>query len=98
MRGKMGITKNEALACLGDTATPSDSAYWSWLFRLKNILEEADVPSLLIMNGNVRYLDVEQVDCDLYRMQAGDAEIISKYTGQYLRRYAWAEERVAEFG
>lgn len=61
-RGKMGITKNEALACLGDGRQPSDSAYWSWLFRLKNILEEAGVSSLLVTKGNTRYLDVEQVD------------------------------------
>lgn len=95
-RGKMGVTKNEALACLGDGTLPSDNTYWSWLFRLKNILEEAGVPSLLITRGNTRYLDTEQVDCDLYRMRAGDAEVIGKYTGQYLRRYAWAEERIAE--
>ena len=95
-RGKMGITKNEALLCLGDGAQPSDSTYWSWLFRLKNILEEAGVPSLVITHGNTRYLDVEQVDCDLYRMQAGEKEAIEQYTGQYLRRYAWAEGRIAE--
>lgn len=95
-RGKVGITKNEALLCLGDGAQPSDSAYWSWLFRLKNVLEEAGVPSLVITHGNTRYLDVEQVDCDLYRMQAGDAEAIERYAGQYMRRYAWAESRIAE--
>ena len=95
-RGRMGVTKNEALACLGDGAMPSDNTYWSWLFRLKNILEEAGAPSLLITCGNTRYLDVEQVDCDLYRMRAGDADTISKYAGQYLRRYAWAEERIPE--
>lgn len=95
-RGKVGITKNEALLCLGDGASPSDSTYWSWLFRLKNVLEEAGVPSLVITHGNTRYLDVEQVDCDLYRMQAGDADAISRYAGQYMRRYAWAESRIAE--
>lgn len=95
-RGKVGITKNEALLFLGDGAQPSDSAYWSWLFRLKNVLEEAGVPSLLIAHGNARYLDVEQVDCDLYRMQAGDENVIARYTGQYMRRYAWAEGRIAE--
>lgn len=95
-RGKMGITKNEALSCLGDGRQPSDSAYWSWLFRLKNILEEAGVASLLITKGNARYLDVEQVDCDLYRMREGDAGTIEKYTGRYLCRYAWAEERIPE--
>lgn len=95
-RGRMGITKNEALTCMGDGQIPSDSTYWSWLFRLKNVLEEAGVPALVITQGNTRYLDVDQVDCDLYQMRAGDAEVIDRYTGQYLRRYAWAEERIAE--
>ena len=95
-RGKRGITKNETLACLGDGRQPSDSAYWSWLFRLKNILEEAGVASLLITKGNTRYLDVEQVDCDLYRMWEGDVNTIEKYSGRYLCRYAWAEERIPE--
>ena len=95
-RGKVGITKNEALTFMGDGQQPGDSTYWSRLFRLKNIPEEAGVPSLLVTQGNIRYLDVEQVDCNLYRMRAGDPEAIAQYTGQYLRRYTWVEERIAE--
>ena len=37
-RGRMGITKGEALACMGDGQIPSDSTYWSWLFRWKQFV------------------------------------------------------------
>ena len=95
-RGRNGITKGDALSCLGEGKTPSDSTYWSWLFRLKNILEDAGIADLIATNGNIKYLKTEMVDCDLYRMLEGDAAVIQKYFGSYLRRYSWAEERIAE--
>lgn len=95
-RGKSGITKGDALTCLGEEKRPSDNTYWSWLFRLKNILEDAGVPDLVVTRGNAKYLNTEMVDCDLYRMQAGDQDAIEKFTGSYLRRYSWAEEKIAE--
>lgn len=95
-RGKIGITKGDALGCLGDGKLLKDSTYWSWMFRLKSELEEAGEPDLILTNGNIKYLDVEKVDCDLYRMQNGDKDVIDKYNGRYMERYAWAEERIAE--
>ena len=95
-RGKTGITKGDALSCLGDGKILSDSTYWSWLFRLKNLLEEIGLPDLIATSGNTKYLRTELVDCDLYKMLEGDSESIEKYTGSYLRRYSWAEERIAE--
>ena len=95
-RGKSGITKGDALNCLGDGKSLSDSTYWSWLFRLKNILEEAGLSDLIATSGNTKYIRTEKVDCDLYRMLNGDREYIEKYAGNYLKRYAWAEERIAE--
>lgn len=95
-RGKNGITKGDALTCIGDGKIPSDSTYWSWLFRLKNILEKAGLPDLIATSGNTKYLRTELVDCDLYKMLEGDQESIEKYSGSYLKRYAWAEERIPE--
>lgn len=95
-RGKAGITKGDALTCLGEEKRPSDNTYWSWLFRLKNILEDAGVPDLVVTRGNAKYLNTEMVDCDLYRMQSGDPAAIEKFTGSYLQRYTWAEEKIAE--
>lgn len=95
-RGKLGITKGEAIACLGDGRIQSDSTYWSWISRLRKILEDAGVPDLIASKGNTKYLRTEMVDCDLYRMLDGDKDVIEKYSGLYLRRYPWAEERTAE--
>lgn len=95
-RGKLGITKGEAIACLADGKPQSDGTYWSWMSRLRRILEDAGVPDLIVSKGNTKYLRTEKVDCDLYRMLEGDKEMIAKYSGTYLRRYSWAEERTAE--
>ena len=89
-RRKSGITKGDAMACLWEGKNPTDSTYWTCLFRLKRILEDAGIPDLLITNGNTKCLDTEQVDCGLYRMLEGDPEVIRNYTGNYLRRYSWA--------
>lgn len=94
--GEHGITKGEALNCLGDGAQQSDSAYWSWMSRLRSILEDAGVPDLIGTKGYVKYIHTENVDCDLYRMLDGDMDVIKKYTGKYLTRYAWAENRISE--
>lgn len=95
-RGKVGVTKGDAVACLWEGKILSSSTYGTCFYRLKNILEEAGVPDLLQARGNTRYLDMEQVDCDLYRMLDGDQETIASYSGTYLRRYSWAEERTAQ--
>lgn len=95
-RGERGVTKGDAINCLGDGKILSDSTYWSWLFRLKSILEDAGLPDLIETNGNTKRLRTDLVDCDLYKMQQGDPAIVQNYTGRYLQRYAWAEERIAE--
>ncbi len=74
-RGENGITKGEALACLGDGKQQCDSMYWSWMSRLRNILEDAGASDLIGTKGYVKYLRTEKVDCDLYRMLDGDREV-----------------------
>ena len=74
------------------------STYGTCLYRLKNILEEAGIASLLVTKGNTKYIDTrsQQLDCDLYQMLNGEKEVIAAYAGTYLRRYSWAEERAAQ--
>ncbi|WP_455500623.1 LytR/AlgR family response regulator transcription factor [Gemmiger sp.] len=95
-RGKSGVTKGDAINCLGDGKPLSDSAYWSWLFRLKSILEDAGLSDLIETSGNTKYIKMELVDCDLYKMQQGNPAAVQKYAGRYLQRYSWAEERIPE--
>lgn len=95
-RGRGGVTKGDAVACLWDGKIVSSSTYGTCLYRLKNILEEAGASNLLIAKGNTRYLNLDLVDCDLYRMLSGEKEAIAAYSGMYLRRYSWAEERIGQ--
>lgn len=94
-RGKSGVTKADALECLWDDMK-SDSTYWTCLFRLKNILEKEGLQDLIVTNGNTKYLNTNLVTCDLYQMLDGDSGVISRYTGQYLRRFSWAEYRLQQ--
>lgn len=92
-RGKTGITKADALECLWDDMK-TDSTYWTCLSRLRNILEREGLQDLILTNGNAKYLNTDLVTCDLYQMIDGDPQVISKYTGQYLKRFSWAEYRL----
>ena len=97
-RGNIGVSKQDAIACLWEGKQLAVSTYGTCLYRLKNILEEAGISSLLVTKGNTKYIDTrsQQLDCDLYRMLNRDKEAIAAYAGTYLRRYSWAEERAAQ--
>lgn len=64
--------------------------------RLVATLEDAGAGHILASEGNRRYLRVDEVDCDLYRILAGDRQEARKYSGEYLREYSWAEARNAQ--
>lgn len=92
-RGDVGITANDAITCLWEGNISSESIFRVNFSRLKEILKEAGIEHILATSGNTKYLRKDQVDCDLYRMLAGDAEVAAGYSGSYLRRFYWAEER-----
>ena len=95
-RGTQGVTTGEGIACLWPER-PSDANTQS-LFRmtykrLSDALEAVGAGHILDSRENRRFLRTEQVDCDLYRILSGDRQAACKYDGQYLREYAWAEDR-----
>lgn len=47
--------------------------------RLKKILDEAGVSSLILTKGQAKYISTQIVDCDLYQMLKGEQEVISAY-------------------
>lgn len=98
-RGTQGVTAGEGISCLWPTR-PGDANAQS-LFRmtykrLSDALESVGAGHIIVSKDNRRFLCVEQVDCDLYRILSGDTQAARKYAGQYLREYAWAEERNAQ--
>ena len=95
-RGERGITTGEGIACLWPER-PNDSNAKS-LFRmtykrLHDVLTQAGAGQILVSRDNRRFLQIDQVDCDLYRILAGDSRAAQKYAGQYMTEYTWAEER-----
>lgn len=91
-RGEEGVTKLDAM----DTLWPGDfgeSVYWTTMSRLKTMLDEAGISDLIISKGQTKCINMEIVDCDLYRMLNGDEAVIDSYRGEYLKGYAWAEIR-----
>ena len=46
-----------------------------------------------LLLGQTKCINMEIVDCDLYRMLNGDEAVIDSYRGEYLKGYAWAEIR-----
>ena len=97
-RGESGITTGEGIACLwperaGDTNTAS--LFRMTYKRLQDALEEAGVGDIIGSEENRRFICVDKVECDLYRLLAGDPKERRRYSGQYLREYSWAEEQNA---
>lgn len=98
-RGERGFSVGEGIACLWpDRASDAgtQSLCRMTFKRLLGALENADVSNIITTSENRRYLKVDQVDCDLYRILAGDKQAARKYNGDYLREYEWAEERNAQ--
>lgn len=59
--------------------------------RLYRLLEDAGIGHILVSKNRQRWLVRESVDCDLYRILAGDPDAGKAYAGEYLREYSWAE-------
>lgn len=95
-RGERGITTGEGIACLWPER-PGDANTYA-LFRvtykrLADGLEQYGIGNIIASEGNRRFLRTNLVDCDLYRILAGDAKTSVRYDGEYLREYSWAEDR-----
>lgn len=97
--GERGFTAGEGIAYLWPDRK-NDSGTQSLLRmtfkRLSAILEEAGAGHILGSEGSRRFLKTDEVDCDLYRILAGDRQAARHYSGEYLREYEWAEERNAQ--
>ena len=65
--------------------------------RLKKILEDAGVSDLILTRGQTKYINMEIVECDLYRMLRGDREAVNSYRGEYMKQYMdqfpWVQKR-----
>ena len=59
--------------------------------RLLHLLTDVGIGHILESQNRQRWLVKESVNCDLYRILAGDKDAGKSYAGEYLREYSWAE-------
>ena len=94
--GERGFTAGEGISYLWPEKSNDPSAQSLLRMTYKRLLatlEEAGAGHILASEGNRRFIRVDEVDCDLYRILAGDRQEARKYNGEYLREYSWAEDR-----
>lgn len=93
-RGGVAASAGDIIACLWPDR-PKDESTGTLLRvtynRLLHLLEEAGIGYILESRNRQRWLVKERVDCDLYRILAGDMNAGKGYAGEYLREYSWAE-------
>lgn len=98
-RGEHGFNIGEAISCLWPDR-PADAGTQSLcrmtLKRLTDTLKSAGVDNILLKNENRRYIKTDEIECDLYRILAGDKQAARRYNGEYMSEYDWAEERNAQ--
>lgn len=98
-RAGAGVTAGEAIACLwpGRPADENTQTLYRVTFhRLMEELKVAGIEYIIGTEGRKRYILTDQVDCDLYRLLAGNANALQNYCGEYMKEYSWAESRNAQ--
>lgn len=88
-----GVTAKELCAVLWENEEEGDQknmAYlWNLFSDLKKALASVDAEAVLIHNGVFYMIDVSKVKCDYYSYL--DNPKNSKYLGQFMAQYSWAE-------
>ncbi|MGI6336661.1 MAG: response regulator [Eubacteriales bacterium] len=95
-RADSGITAREGISYLWPDRlydSNTQALFRMTYKRLADTLDAAGIGHIIASSDNRRYIRVEEVDCDLYRILSGDQQVAVKYDGQYLQEYSWAEDR-----
>lgn len=61
------------------------------LSDLKSALKEIVMEDVLIREHRQIAVRTDLLDCDYYRMLAGDMDALNAYHGEYMKQYSWAE-------
>ena len=98
-RAEAGVTAGEAIACLWPERTADENTqtlYRVTFHRMMEALKEAGIEHIIGSEGRKRFILMEQVDCDLYRLLSGNINELQNYCGEYMKEYSWAESRNAQ--
>lgn len=58
---------------------------------LKRVLESIGKEDLILRRSGQIAIRREGIDCDYYRMLAGDMDAVNSFRGEYMVQYSWAE-------
>ena len=98
-RAEAGVTARDAIDCLWPERLADENTmalYRVTFHRLMDCLKEVGIDYIIGNEARKKYIHMEEVDCDLYHILAGDRECIQNYAGEYLKEYSWAESRNAQ--
>ena len=73
----------------------SQSLYYKVAKTLENTLKAYDIQRILIKTRYERCLNRKEVTCDYYDYLRGQEEAVSRFKGEYMSQYSWAEETLA---
>lgn len=67
---------------------------------LNRVLDTIGREDIIISHGGKIAIRKDAIDCDYYRMLAGDMDAVNDYQGEYMDQYSWAEitDGKLEFG
>lgn len=88
------ITTREACAALWEDApyNASQRSYFrSLVSDLQSTLASVGAEGIVVKQHNSLAVNLDLVDCDVYRFLEGDPVAVNSYKGQYLPSYSWAE-------
>lgn len=66
------------------------------LFDLRAVLREIGMEDVLIRERRQLAIRLDRVDCDYYRMLAGDPDAARAFRGRYMLQYKWARSTLAQ--
>lgn len=65
--------------------------YYNAIKRLRTALEQAGIGALLLSTTRGQMINTEICDCDYYAWQDNNRSAKSKFEGEFLSEYSWAE-------
>ena len=94
-------TVDQIIAALWEdrAGEPGVRASYQVAFKdLRKDLKAVGMDGLLVSARNPKAVDVEAIECDYYRLLAGDERAMADFCGQYMADYSWAEPTTALCG
>lgn len=91
-------TAGEIIGALweGDASVKRHGSYLRVLTQsLKSVLDSVGMGDVLVRRHNQWSVRTALLDCDYYRLLAGDPEVLRAWDGEYMSQYSWAEPTAA---